>query len=40
MKLKCDYSKAKRLIGWEPKYTLEQGIEETRKWIEETKLLK
>ncbi|MBV4428299.1 dTDP-glucose 4,6-dehydratase [Clostridium tyrobutyricum] len=39
MKLKCDYSKAKSLIGWEPKYTLEQGIEETRKWIEGTKLL-
>ena len=40
MKLKCNYSKAKKLIGWEPKYTLEQGIEETRKWIEGTKLLK
>lgn len=40
MKLKCDYSKAKKLIGWQPKYTLEQGIEETRKWIEGTKLLK
>ncbi|WP_446897213.1 dTDP-glucose 4,6-dehydratase [Clostridium sp. LBM24168] len=39
MKLKCDYSKAKKLIGWEPEYTLEQGIEETRKWIEGTKLL-
>ncbi|MEY8764940.1 MULTISPECIES: dTDP-glucose 4,6-dehydratase [Clostridium] len=40
MKLKCNYSKAKKLIGWKPKYTLEQGIEETGKWIEETKLLK
>ncbi|MFU0784421.1 MAG: SDR family NAD(P)-dependent oxidoreductase [Thermoanaerobacterium thermosaccharolyticum] len=40
MKLKCDYSKAKDLIGWEPEYTLEKGIEETRKWIEGTKLLK
>jgi nucleoside-diphosphate-sugar epimerase len=39
MKLKCDYSKAKSLIGWQPKYTLEQGIEETREWIEGTKLL-
>lgn len=39
MKLKCDYSKAKNLIDWEPKYTLEQGIEETRKWIEGTRLL-
>ncbi|SHE57172.1 dTDP-glucose 4,6-dehydratase [Clostridium fallax] len=34
MKLLCDYSKAKNLIGWEPKYTLEEGIEETREWIE------
>ncbi len=34
MKLKCNYSKARELIGWEPKYTLERGIEETRKWKE------
>ncbi|MEY7998790.1 dTDP-glucose 4,6-dehydratase [Clostridium sp. Mt-5] len=40
MKLKCNYSKAKRLIGWEPKYTLQQGLKETRKWIMGTKLLK
>ena len=39
MKLKCDYSKAKSLIDWEPKYTLEQRIDETREWIEGTKLL-
>lgn len=40
MKLKCNYSKAENLIGWKPEYTLEQGIEETAKWIEGTKLLK
>lgn len=40
MKLKCNYDKAKELINWEPEYTLEQGIEETKQWIKETKLLK
>jgi nucleoside-diphosphate-sugar epimerase len=33
MKLQCDYSKAKKLLNWEPKYTLEQGIVETEEWI-------
>jgi len=33
LKLKCDYSKANRLMGWKPKYSLEEGIEETTKWI-------
>lgn len=33
MKLKCNYSKAKELINWEPEYTLQQGIEETEQWI-------
>lgn len=33
MKLKCDYTKAKDLIGWEPEYTLEEGIRETEDWI-------
>ncbi|MCY6370404.1 dTDP-glucose 4,6-dehydratase [Clostridium ganghwense] len=33
MKLKCDYSKAKKLMGWEPEYTLEEGIKETEEWI-------
>lgn len=40
MKLKCDYTKAKKLIGWEPEYTLEQGIKETEDWISGNKLLK
>ena len=35
MKLLCDYSKAEKLMGWKPKYTLEEGIEETRIWIKE-----
>jgi nucleoside-diphosphate-sugar epimerase len=33
MKLKCDYRKAKELMGWVPRYTLEEGIEETENWI-------
>jgi nucleoside-diphosphate-sugar epimerase len=33
MKLKCDYTKAKELIGWEPQYTLDEGIKETEEWI-------
>ncbi|MDP4176899.1 MAG: SDR family NAD(P)-dependent oxidoreductase [Bacillota bacterium] len=33
MKLKCDYSKAKNIMGWEPEFTLEEGIKETEKWI-------
>ncbi len=33
MKLKCNYSKAKKLLNWEPKFTLEQGIKETENWI-------
>ena len=32
-KLVCDYSKAKRLLGWVPKTTLEKGVEKTREWI-------
>lgn len=35
MKLKCDYNKAKNLIGWEPEYTLEEGIFETQEWIKD-----
>ncbi|KHD38307.1 NAD-dependent dehydratase [Clostridium acetobutylicum] len=33
MKLKCNYSKAKNLMGWEPHYTLEEGIAETKSWL-------
>ena len=33
MKLKCNYNKARDLMNWEPKYTLEEGIEETEQWI-------
>lgn len=33
MKLLCNYAKAKKLLGWKPEYTLEEGIEETKEWI-------
>jgi nucleoside-diphosphate-sugar epimerase len=33
MKLKCNYYKANKLLGWEPKYSLKDGIEETENWI-------
>lgn len=35
MKLLCNYNKAKKLMGWEPQYTLEQGIEETEQWLKQ-----
>jgi UDP-glucose 4-epimerase len=34
MKLLCNSEKAKRLLGWQPKYTLERGIAKTYEWIE------
>jgi Nucleoside-diphosphate-sugar epimerases len=37
MKLKCNYLKAKKLMGWEPKYSLEQGISEIEEWIKNEK---
>lgn len=30
-KLLCDYSKAKKLVGWKPKVSLNEGIEKTKK---------
>ena len=32
-KLLCDYTKAKKLIGWRPKISLEYGIEKTKEWM-------
>jgi len=32
-KLVCDYSKARRLLGWEPKTRLEDGISKTEEWM-------
>ncbi|MFH1225450.1 MAG: SDR family NAD(P)-dependent oxidoreductase [Candidatus Diapherotrites archaeon] len=33
MKLQCDYSLARKLLGWKPRHTLEEGINETREWL-------
>lgn len=32
-KLLCDYSKAKEMLGWEPKTNLKKGIEIVKKWM-------
>ncbi len=32
-KLVCDYNKAKRLLGWEPKTSLKEGINKTMEWM-------
>jgi len=34
-RLACDYSKAKKLLGWKPETSLEEGVEKTMKWIKE-----
>jgi nucleoside-diphosphate-sugar epimerase len=31
--LRCDRSKAQRLVGWEPEVSLEEGVEELRAWF-------
>jgi len=33
--LVCDYSSAKETTGWEPKYSLEEGLRESIEWIRE-----
>jgi len=35
-KLVCDYSKAKRVLGWEPKTSLVEGIDKFRNWMVDT----
>ena len=37
MKLLCDASKAKRILGWEPKVSLEEGLARTRAWLEQNR---
>ncbi len=32
-KLLCDYSKARKLLGWEPKVSLEEGIKRLEDWM-------
>jgi NAD dependent epimerase/dehydratase len=37
MQLICDNSKAKRMIGWYPECSLDQGLEETIDWIRQNR---
>jgi len=39
-KLVCNYGKAKKLLKWEPKTTLEEGIKKTKEWIKQSRILK
>jgi UDP-glucose 4-epimerase len=36
-KMVADFSKAKRLLGWKPKYTLERGLKEFVEWYKKYK---
>ncbi|MCP3029958.1 GDP-mannose 4,6-dehydratase [Halobacillus sp. A1] len=38
-KLLCDYSKAEKLLGWKPKFSLENGLKRTEEWIGSTNLI-
>ena len=38
MKLVCDNSKAKKLLNWEPKVSLEEGIKKLEQWIQENEM--
>ena len=35
----CDYKKAKKEFGWEPKISVDEGLKKICKWIEENKEL-
>ena len=37
-KLLCDHTKARKLLGWVPKISLEEGIEKTKEWIRSAEL--
>jgi nucleoside-diphosphate-sugar epimerase len=33
LRLCCDYSRARELLGWEPRVRLEEGVEQVRQWV-------
>jgi len=39
MKLKCNFSKARKILNWKPKFSLKEGLEITKKWISEQQLV-
>lgn len=38
-KLLCNYNKARHLLGWEPRFSLEEGLRKTEIWIKTSKLI-
>lgn len=40
MKLVCDNSKAKRILNWEPKISLKEGILKLESWIKKNKMMR
>ncbi|MDD2511035.1 MAG: NAD-dependent dehydratase, partial [Syntrophomonas sp.] len=32
-KLLCNYSKARELLDWQPRVSLEEGLQRTREWM-------
>lgn len=36
LKLLCDYSRTRKLMGWEPKTSLKEGINKTREWMKKS----
>lgn len=38
-KLLCNYEKAKNLLDWQPKFSLEEGVRKTEEWIQSTNLI-
>ena len=39
IKLQCNYDKAQKLLNWQPRVSLEEGIEKTKAWIIANKFL-
>lgn len=38
-KLLCNYEKANKLLGWQPKVSLEEGLRRTEQWIKTSHLI-
>jgi nucleoside-diphosphate-sugar epimerase len=38
---RCVYStdKAKRLLGWSPRFSLDEGLRQTEQWLREIKMI-
>lgn len=40
MKLVCDYSKAKKILNWEPQISLKEGISKLETWMKDSRVVK